>query len=119
MPRHLTGLARGEWRRLEPQLRAAGVLTVADRATLAAYCREYQRWVDAEAAIAKTGGEVTTTDAGNMIQNPWLAVANKALVLMRGFAADLGISPASRSRVAAAVPEDPMDQLDDIIGRVP
>ena len=47
-PVHLDAVARKEWRRLAAPLWKMGVLTVADRAALAAYCQAWSRWVEAE-----------------------------------------------------------------------
>lgn len=41
------------------------------------------------------------TPSGHVQQNPWLQVANKALEQMHKLLAEFGLTPASRSRVAA------------------
>ena len=97
-PRHLTGEARKEWRRMGRELLALGVLTTVDRAALAAYCVAYARWADAEAQVTKLGTVVKTAN-GNLIQNPYLAVANRAMDQMMKAASEFGMTPSSRSRV--------------------
>lgn len=97
-PRHLTGEARKEWRRMGRELLALGVLTTVDRAALAAYCVAYARWADAEAQVTKLGTVVKTAN-GNLIQNPYLAVANRAMDQMMKAAGEFGMTPSSRSRV--------------------
>jgi len=47
-PPHLSDEAADEWDRLGPVLHAMGVVTMADRVALAAYCQAYGRWVEAE-----------------------------------------------------------------------
>ena len=42
------------------------------------------------------------TPSGYVQQSPWLSVANKQLELMGRYMTELGMTPASRSRVAAA-----------------
>jgi Phage terminase, small subunit len=46
-PAHLNPEAKAEWQRLAQVLHDMGVLTVIDRAVLAAYCQCYGRWVEA------------------------------------------------------------------------
>jgi P27 family predicted phage terminase small subunit len=99
-PSYLQGEARREWRRVVNELYDAGVLTSVDRAALAAYCQCYARWIDAEAQIV-TGGSVIKTDKGNLIQSPWVSIANRSLEEMRKFMVEFGMTPSSRSRVKA------------------
>ena len=100
-PPHLSVVARREWRRLATPLYEIGVLTLADRAALAAYCQAWARWVEAEEQLAKTP-PLLKTPSGYVQQSPWLTVANKQLELMGRYMAEHGLTPASRSRVAAA-----------------
>lgn len=87
------------------QLERMGVVTVVDRAALAAYCQAWARWIDAEAQVAKLGTIVKTAN-GNLIQNPYLAVANRAMEQMTRLAAEFGMTPSSRSRVQIAAADD-------------
>jgi P27 family predicted phage terminase small subunit len=104
-PRHLTGEARKEWRRMGGELARMGVVTAVDRAALAAYCQAWARWVEAEGQVAKLGTIVKTAN-GNLIQNPYLAVANRAMEQMTRLAAEFGMTPSSRSRVQVQAGED-------------
>ena len=78
-----------------------GVLTTIDRAALAAYCQAYGRWVEAEEKLKETPS-LFKTPSGYVQQSPWLGIANKQLELMGRYMTELGMTPASRSRVAAA-----------------
>jgi P27 family predicted phage terminase small subunit len=78
-----------------------GVLTLVDRAALAAYCQAYGRWVEAEEKLKETP-VLLKTPSGYVQQSPWLSVANKQLELMGRYMAELGMTPASRSRVTTA-----------------
>lgn len=53
-PDHLNDVARKEWRRLATPLFDAGILTLADRAALAAYCVAYARGWLRVAALSNT-----------------------------------------------------------------
>ena len=81
-------------------LHAMGVLTTIDRAALAAYCQAYARWVEAEEKLEETP-PLFKTPSGYVQQSPWLGIANKQLELMGRYMTELGMTPASRSRVAA------------------
>jgi len=97
-PPHLSDVARREWRRLAAPLHEMGVLTLADRAALAAYCQAYGRWVEAEQKLAETP-TLLKTPSGYAQQSPWLSIANKQLELMARFMGELGLTPVARRRV--------------------
>jgi P27 family predicted phage terminase small subunit len=99
-PAHLTDAARAEWHRLAETLNAIGVLTMVDRAALAAYCQAWGRWVEAEEKMQELP-TMLKTPSGYVQQNPWLSVANKQLELMHRFMTEIGLTPASRSRIVA------------------
>jgi P27 family predicted phage terminase small subunit len=98
-PPHLSHAAQKEWRRLATPMHRMGVLTVCDRAALAAYCQAWARWVEAEEKLAETP-VLLKTPSGYVQQSPWLAIANKQMELMGRYMAELGLTPASRRRVA-------------------
>jgi P27 family predicted phage terminase small subunit len=99
-PPHLSMVAKAEWDRIAQVLYDMGILTLVDRAALAAYCQAYARWVEAEEKLKETP-VMLKTPSGYVQQSPWLSVSNKQLELMGRYMAELGITPASRSRVAS------------------
>jgi P27 family predicted phage terminase small subunit len=113
-PAHLLPTAKAEWKRLAPQLENLGILSQLDRAALAGYCQAYGRWVEAEKRLKETP-ILLKTPAGYVQPSPWLGIANKQLELMHRFMGELGLSPASRSRVAAfpSLTPKPWDLDDD------
>lgn len=115
-PAHLNAVAHKEWRRLATPLHEAGILTLADRAALAAYCQAYARWVEAEEQLKKTP-LLLKTPSGYVQQSPWLSVSNKQLELMGRYMAELGITPAARARVGTLLPEvsDPIEEIRVVI----
>jgi P27 family predicted phage terminase small subunit len=104
-PAHLDELAREEWNRLAQELFKLGLLTGCDRATLAAYCVCYSRWVTAEKEL-QAGGVIYRTAAGQPAISPWHSVAKNALAQLRGFATELGLSPSARSRIDVEPPQE-------------
>jgi P27 family predicted phage terminase small subunit len=115
-PGHLSEPAREEWHRIARTLHEAGLLTTVDRAALAAYCQAWGRWVEAEEKLQDTPAMIKTP-SGYVQQNPWLPVANKQLDIMGRYMAELGITPASRSRIQVGpiVPQDRIDRIERVI----
>lgn len=65
---------------------------------------------------AELRGVIITAPSGYPIQNPWLAVANKAMREMMRVAVEFGMTPSSRSRIN--VPEgegEPSDKVADML----
>jgi P27 family predicted phage terminase small subunit len=102
-PADLDKVGRKEWRRVVEELTTAGVLTKIDASMLEGYCSmfsqalTYRALAQAEPIIASfTGPKV----------NPAAEMARKSWALARQFAAEFGMTPAARSRVAAAGKDD-------------
>jgi P27 family predicted phage terminase small subunit len=119
-PAHLSATAKAEWKRLAHQLEYLGILSQLDRAALAGYCQAWGRWVEAERKLKETP-ILLRTPAGYVQPSPWLGIANKQLELMHRFMGELGLSPASRSRVAAfpSLQPKPWDLDDDFAHDAP
>lgn len=132
VPAHLSDEAKVEWGRVANSLNNLGVLTMIDRAVLAAYCQAYADWVEAEEQLRRygkvvkspikttkrtkqgTGDRVEETSGGFPMQSPFLPIRNRALELMHKFAVEFGMTPASRSRIVVtdgAQTEDPAAQF--------
>lgn len=103
-PAHLSPAAKAEWRRVAGQL-PAGLVGQLDRAALAAYCQHYGRWVAAEKQLASEGDLVVSPN-GHLVQSPWLAIAAKSAERMLKVAAELGLTPVARTRLAVPDGED-------------
>lgn len=99
-PAHLGEEAKAEWDRLAGVLNEMGVLTEVDRAVLAAYCQAYGRWVEAETKLKETP-TLLKTPGGYVQQSPWLSISNKQVEIMAKLMPELGLTPASRSRLVA------------------
>jgi P27 family predicted phage terminase small subunit len=104
-PKFLQGEARAEWRRISRELHRIGVLTVVDRAALAAYCLAWATMVKATEQL-ETKEMVIERAFGNLVQNPWLQVRNRAMDDMKRFAVEFGMTPSSRSRVVSNAPKE-------------
>jgi P27 family predicted phage terminase small subunit len=108
-PSDLPDDARKDWDRVAAQLIATGHVTTVDRAVLAGYCLKYAQWQALEAEAARHPF-VVKTPKGYPMPNPVLGMANKVFGLMLKAAAELGITPSSRSRVHAQEPAKPISK---------
>lgn len=123
-PSWLSLEARREWRRITPELSRLGLLSGVDRAALAGYCQCWARWAEAEKTLTEKGMsvEIQREDKdGNLYTygitaRPEVAAALKEAAMMKAFLVEFGLTPASRTRIAAmapAAPSDPMEALLD------
>jgi P27 family predicted phage terminase small subunit len=113
-PDFLNLYARMEWNRVAEELFRLGLLTVVDLQPLAAYCSAYDRWRTAEETLAAIAaddpvlhGLVVKTAEGNMRRNPLVQIASDAAAAMVRYAAEFGLTPASRSRISVAGSKEP------------
>lgn len=110
-PSHLDGTARREWKRISQQLAACRLLTAVDRTALALYCTAYSRWAEAEKQVREVGTVVRTKN-GYPVLSPYLIVANKAMEQLTRLLAELGLSPAARTRISIAGPSSENDSAE-------
>ena len=107
-PKHLDRRAKREWKRMASVLERLGLLTEIDGTAFAIYCQAFGTWVEAVEKIKKTG-MIVKAPSGYPIQNPYLAIANKAVGQMKSLLTEFGMTPSSRSRISVAV----TDEFDD------
>ncbi len=107
-PKHLTKHAKEMWTELVKVLGESGVLTKADRNTMALYCEAYSQWRNAKEEIEKKGAVLDDPDGGRMYRNPYVAIQHEAATRMMSIGGTLGLDPSSRAkmRIAVAAPKD-------------
>ena len=121
-PSFLSKDARLEWQRLAPKLHELNILTHIDRAAFTAYCEAWStfKWANEEIGRStgliipvgggetvtnkKNGDKVTSRKPVSYTTHPLLWVRNQAMQQMHKFLTEFGLSPASRSRIAADLP---------------
>lgn len=109
-PAWLSKDAKAEWRRVIPILAKRRILTEADLGSLENYCvaigqvREMQRVIGKE-------GHVVTTQRGPRA-HPAVRIQSDAMTRSRLLAAELGLTPVSRSRPAIREDQDDDDVSD-------
>ena len=107
-PYHLGTKAKSEWRRIVKELHATGILTRIDLKVFAAYCQAFDDMVTAQGLLRKwnmdnpTKQNVFVSPAGNMTSHPLMLQARQHRQDMIRAAQECGLTPASRTRVAAA-----------------
>lgn len=112
-PKHLSKIAKKEWKRIAPELKRLGLLTIIDGSALAAYCTAYARWVDAEELIKKHG-VLVKAPSGFPMQTPALAIANKAMEQMVKYLTEFGMTPSSRTRIGVSI-EDKKSKMEALL----
>lgn len=90
--------AKGEWKRVLPFLIERRVLTDADLATFASYCAAIAQIIEAQRIVRKEG--MTFMGASGPKRHPAVGIMNDAQTQARQLAAELGLTPVSRSRPA-------------------
>ena len=90
------------WNRLVPELVQAGLITPIFEGMLAAYCTVFARWMEAERELRRTS-MLVKSPTGYPLQNPWLAISNRAIEQMRQLSGELGLSASALTRVSRAV----------------
>jgi P27 family predicted phage terminase small subunit len=118
MPRYLNRDAKREWRRLAPILLAMGVLTEADGIALGNLCTAYATLIAAQRLMRKSSndegsGLLMKTGNGYVQQSPLLTICNRQMELINFQLREFGMTPASRSRVAA-IPGSRPGVIDEI-----
>ena len=119
MPIHLSEREKEVWDNTIELLKPAKLLEKIDVAILAAYCSSYVRWMLCEEEINKLL-KVTTRyalisegAAGGDIVNPMVNISRRERADTIAFAAQLGMTPASRIRaqLVEKQPENPFANL--------
>jgi P27 family predicted phage terminase small subunit len=115
-PEYLGDDEKHKWAAVVKELHPLGLVTTVDKDALAMYCVIYVRWMKAERMVREKG-EIIKTAAGNIIQNPYLAIANRALDQLNKLGAEFGMTPSSRSRVKVELPNAESELEEMLFGK--
>lgn len=97
-PDTLGTIAADKWRELIPHLVKHKILTDVDIHNLENFCQAYRNWRMAQMDIEEHGILVYSA-SGELKKNPACTAAKEASADMRAFGSNLGLDPASRSRL--------------------
>jgi P27 family predicted phage terminase small subunit len=100
-PKFLQGEAREAYRKTAKKLARIGLVTELDDMALSMLCQSWAEYLEATDQVRKTGMLVKSPN-GFPVFNPYLVIANQAVKRVRALLAEFGMSPSSRSRIAAA-----------------
>ena len=104
--------AKAEWRRIMPLLVERRILTEADMGSVENYCMAIGSARQADAELQATGYTYPGPN-GDIKRNPASLVLKDAMQTARQLAAELGLTPVSRSRPSI---RDDADADDDLLG---
>lgn len=114
-PKVLKGEALEEWNRITKLLAQVECIAELDRATLAAYCLEWARYVNANNRLRVVRTLLAESTKGTKMPHPLLRISDKALKNMLSICQEFGLTPASRMRLnveaGAGGEEDPLERL--------
>jgi P27 family predicted phage terminase small subunit len=110
-PKHLKKHAKEEWKRMSKILYNNGLLTQLDYPEFEIYCQAWAILKEAEALMKKSlismktsdgtsikTGLIMVTKNGNVINSPFLNIANKARRDCHMFLSEFGMTPSSRTK---------------------
>lgn len=110
-PAFITGVALEEWTRITKELHTLGLIAEINRALIAAYCKAYADWTEAEWHYDNEP-KIYKTETGYPVLTPWRSVADKAFERMCRVATGFGMDPASMSRIkGVAAPKNDMPNV--------
>lgn len=100
------------WRKLSPTLVRSVGLVGEQQVTLEEYVITVARIRQGERAIARDG-MVIPGAMGGVVKNPWTTVLNQYRSHLRSLTGELGLSPASATRITRPESSDEDDPFDD------
>ena len=112
-PSELSLPAKRIWRDFGRQLADLGLITRIDEASFAAFCQTYARWLEVNTYL-RDAPLLLESAKGGLEINPAVKLLDQLQTAMMKAAAEVGLSPSSRSKVTTnAVRED---ELGDFLG---
>ncbi|MBN9470200.1 MAG: phage terminase small subunit P27 family [Bosea sp.] len=111
-PKDMSTEAKAEWRRVMPVLVERRVLSKADIAACERYCEATGDIAIARARI-RLDGDYMENSRGELKRHPAFVTVRESAAEARRWAAELGLTPASRSRAGAHEDTDAADTLMD------
>ena len=118
-PEHLKGYARGAWNRWRKQLQAMDLDRAPDAQALECACQAYQDVAECYKMITKQGRVLprrARDGAGNwvvvgLMTHPAVRQRNQAMMIMKAFCDEFGLTPAARTRLSVEPIDDEEDDL--------
>lgn len=99
-PTWLSREAKAEWKRVAPGMQRLDLIKPEDRATLAAYCETWARFVEATKTVNREGITSLNPESGRLAVHPAVRVAEAASTQLRQYANEFGLTPAGERNVS-------------------
>jgi P27 family predicted phage terminase small subunit len=123
-PVFLSEDAKGEWRRIIEEMVRLRLVTSVDTMLFACYCQSFSDWKSAVEVFNRTAERDPEThgllikDRDGSRPNPLLRVVRAAAEMMLKCAAEFGLTPVARARIASAGFEPPggPSKFDGLLG---
>jgi P27 family predicted phage terminase small subunit len=105
--------AKAFWKSVAPRLKKLGLLTEIDTEALAVTATAWSIWRKAVKVAATKKGMVESTIAGGNKKSPEVAIAAEFFKILKSYAAEFGMTPASRTRlqITEPPPKDPWEEF--------
>ena len=118
-PLYLKGTSKKVFEQTAAQLCNCRVLTALDIEQLSMYAINVARAIEAEEALRKEGAVIKMTTRYDIVPivNPWVKIQKDAISISSAIAAQYGLTPVSRMRIAQMVAppkkeKDPFEEFD-------
>jgi P27 family predicted phage terminase small subunit len=121
-PSYLGAQGKALWRRIAGEMVRAKILTTVDLAALEILCSSYEEFREAREAVYTTAkGKPRTLRqymrGKNSQTMPEYNAMKTARQEYKAYAAEFGLTPASRNRIEIAAPKDPeVDPMEQLLG---
>lgn len=109
-PEHLSPEARAEWDRVVPELQRLQLTKPVDRASLAAYCEAWSRFVEARMTIAVDGMYLRGAGGMPIKKHPAVLILEAASKELRAWAGQFGLTPAAEANLGSGPAGDDDDE---------
>ena len=106
-PEHLNDEARKAWGWLCGTLKRLGLLAHSDLAIMALYCETWAEYIKVRREVDEFGFILTSPQTGNPFVNPLVNIEAMLKKQLLQYLSELGLSPTSRTRLHADVPQEP------------
>ncbi len=114
IPKYLNADAKSAWKKIAPELKKLGLLTVVDVPLLSMLCTELARYWMAEAKLQELGA-VEPAARGGWKPSPYLGILNRASQRITTIAGQFGMSPSARTSLNVEGPQTMSSKLFDLM----
>jgi P27 family predicted phage terminase small subunit len=117
-PEHLGEIAQAEWINIVSNYAKLNMLSSLDASMIASYCTLIEQYIEANTELKAQSKIVQVFNADGSVKgttaNPLIKIANEALDRALKIAVELGLTPASRTKISVSIINKPdFEQADE------